>query len=555
MKKQFWVFIAILLLSSCTIKPEKITNYEKYSSTKDIQDKLHVVEDNKEHAINLRQAIALAIENNLEYRLKKIQSALSYKQYDLAKAELYPRIDISYSYDRRSTDYIKALGTTTGDPSTSQSLVPHTVKRGNIVFNWDVLDFGLSYVRAKQAADRYLMSLEQRKQMAATLINDVVKNYTLAYYGQELESQLNDMEGVINEAMKNTDQAIKNDSGDLKQMLNYKKSLMQDFRQAKDYLTYFNQSRDKLLNLINYNSSANLVNVGLKLEAPDPYLVKLPAVTSNLKFLDTIALYYRPELSESMYKIREFEKQKTIAVLEKLPSFGFNLGYNYESDKYLVYQNWWSDNMSIAWNLLSLANIPAAIDTVETQIESSKLTLLASSAVVLGEVRILLYNYKMKKYDFHLAEKESKFADDIYSHTLFMATSDLGHEQDLVRDKLSAMNSELSKLRTFVDARNIFEDLVKAMGLYNFGGELINRGYVDIAFINKWLDRFIETDFDVILQEESKRLDAIGELAINSEEGSDADKSELVEPKKEEKKPSLDEHSGSTRPAEIKPTA
>lgn len=161
----------------------------------------------------------------------------------------------------------------------------------------------------------------------------------------------------------------------------------------------------------------------------------------------------------------------------------------------------------------------------------------------------------MKKYDFHLAEKESKFADDIYSHTLFMATSDLGHEQDLVRDKLSAMNSELSKLRTFVDARNIFEDLVKAMGLYNFGGELINRGYVDIAFINKWLDRFIETDFDVILQEESKRLDAIGELAINSEEGSDADKSELVEPKKEEKKPSLDEHSGSTRPAEIKPTA
>lgn len=503
---------------SCSIKPEKITYADKIKSTKETLNALHVEDSKKsnELKLTLRDAVQLAIENNLEYRIKRVQSALAYKQYDLAKTELYPNIDLRFDYNHRSRDYIKTLGDVSGGESEAQSLIPHTIKTGNVVFNWDILDFGLSYVRAKQAADRYLLALEQRKQMAATIINDVIKNYTLAYYGQELSTKIQDMEASVNEAIKITDTVIEQEVGERHLVLGYRKTLIEDYRQAKDYLTYFNQSRDKLLNLINYASKVKLEDTPLKLAEPDPYLLKLPSVESDLLYLDTIALFFRPELSESTYKIREIEKQKTVTVLEKLPSFGFNFGYNYDSDKFLKHQNWWSDNLNLAWNLLHLATIPAAVDTVETQIEAAKLTHLASSAVILGEVRVLLYNYKMKKYDYHLAEKQSNFANNIYSHSLNMVTSGLGDEQTLITDKLIALNSELSKLRTFVDARNLFEDLILALGLYNYAGEFVNQERTDFKVVNSWMDNFNDKPFDNLVNEEYKKIESGHDLAAIS---------------------------------------
>ncbi len=534
------VFFAAIL-SSCSVAPVKLTNQDKAQVTKNTLQKLHINDSIKEFKIDLKQAIALALENNLEYRLGKVQAALAYKQYDLAKTDMYPNLDLAFAYDKRNRDYVKILGTTTGEDSTAQSLIPHTIKTGNVVFNWDVLDFGLSYVRAKQAADRYLLSMEQRKQMAAKIINDVIKSYTLAYYGQELEQQIKDLEKSLSDSLALTDSALEQGVGEKQQLLEAKKVLIEDYREAKDYLTYFSQSRDKLLNLLSFNSPNKLENSPLKLERPDPYLVKLPALDTHLLYLDTVSLFYRPEVSESIYKIKETEKQKTVAVLEKLPSFGIRLGYNYDSDKYLLHQNWWSDNLSLAWNILHLASIPAAMDTAEAQIEAAKLTQLASSAVILSEIRILLYNYKMKKYDFHLAEKESLFSGQIYEHILNLSTAGMGNEQDLIKYKLQAINSELSKLKSFADARNIFEDLVLAMGLYGLEGEFINKSYVDTAIINKWLEKFSNKEFDDIITTEFKNIDQIYNLSNSSDVYKKHNKDKESE-KPMHEKPKKDQH-------------
>lgn len=535
----FPVFITIFLitfLSSCTVAPVKLNEQDNAQVAKNTLKKLHIKDTIKEFKIDLKQAIALALENNLEYRLKKVQAALAYKQYDLAKTEMYPNLDLAFAYDKRNRDYVKTLGTTTGGESDAQSLIPHTIKTGSVVFNWDVLDFGLSYVRAKQAADRYLLSMEQRKQMAAKIINDVIKNYTLAYYGQELEQQIKDLEKSLSDSLSQTDKALEQGVGEKQQLLERQKVLVEDYRESKDYLTYFGQSRDKLLNLLSFNSPNKLENTPLKLAKPDPYLIKLPALDSQLLYLDTVSLFYRPEVSEAIYKIKETEKQKTVAVLEKLPSFGIKLGYNYDSDKYLLHQNWWSDNLSLAWNILQLASIPAAMDTADAQVEAAKLTQIASSAVILSEIRILLFNYKMKKYDFHLAEKESLFAGQLYEHSLNLLTAGMGSEQDLVRYKLQAVNAELSKLKSFVDARNIFEDLVLAMGLYGSEGEFINKSYVDTAVINKWLEKFSNNEFDEIVQIEYKNIDQAYNLSNDSqmhkEYGKKAEESEKPTHKK-----------------------
>lgn len=525
--------ISVLLgISSCATEPDKLSSIEKVTSVKESLSKLHVDDSNKKFKINLQQAIGLALQNNLEYNLQKVQQALAYKQFDLAKTDMYPNLDMTYAYDVRNRDYVKQLSDAAGT-SEPQSLVPHSVKTGNVLFNWNVLDLGLSYVRAKQAGDRYMLATEQRKQLASRTINQIIKNYTLAYYGQELVPQIKELEQSISNALEITDNAIEQGVGDKQVLLEYKKTLVEDYREAKDYLVYFQQSRERLLNYLNFNSKSKIEDTTLILEKPDNYLVKLPVVDSKLLYLDTVSLFYRPEVSEAIFKIRETNRQRYVVVLEKLPSFGFNLGYNYDSDKFLLHQNWWSHNMSIAWNILNMASIPAALDTADTQLEAAKLTHLASSAVVLGEIRVLLYNYKMKKYDYHLAEKESQFATSIYSHSLNMASAGMGDEQALVRHKLTAVNSELSKLKSFVDARNLFEDFVMALGMYSSEGNFVNNGKVDLSLLRQWMDRFNKNDFDNIIENAYKNINNNLKLSEVSDLHGDKSSEKPMQHKKE----------------------
>lgn len=495
--------ITTFLTSSCSVQPEVLSSLEKRNQVYNSLDALEYKDQNV-ISIDLRQAIVLAIENNLEYRLNKMQAALAYKQYDLAKLDLYPKIDVNTAYDHRNKDYIKNLiNTSTG---TGQSLIPHTIKTGTILFNWNVLDFGLSYIKAKQASDRYLAVTEQRKKIAMKVINDVVKNYALAYYAQEINKQIREVEQSISDSLKLTDTAIDKEIGERDKLLANRKILLDLYKVTREHLVYFNQSRDKLLNLINFNSTNQLGANMVVLMPLDKYLSKLPVVNSNLASLDVVALFNRPEITEASYKTNEVKRQKIAVVLEKLPSLGFSMGYNYDSDKFLKFQNWWSDNVHLAWNLLQLAAIEPAIDTVETQIKAQELTYLASSAVVLGEIRVLLYNYKMRQYDYNLAEKESAYTTAIYKHNLNLLSTGMNSEQEVIKDKIASMNSELEKIKSFVDARNLLEDVIMSLGLYQLNGELVNNDHVNLAVVDEWLNMFNTSRFDDIIKKEYEQI-------------------------------------------------
>lgn len=506
--------LAFALLSSCSIKPEVMTPAEMSKSTKDTLSKLHVNNDNEIVQINLKQAIAIALERNLDYRVARIQNALAYKQFDLAKLDMSPKINTNFAYNHRNKDVIKNLSGV--NPSSLQSLTPRTTRTMNISFNWAAVDFGLGYMRARQAGDRYLEVQEQRKLQTAKIINEVIKNYILSYYGQELTKKIVNLEKLVNSTFDNIDKEIEQKIGDRLQLLNLKKDLMSNYQTINGYLVTFNQARQNLLKQLNYHAKGKLETPQVKLEAPGEYLSKLPTIKSPLMELDTVAIYYRPELSQAIYKIHETEKQKLVSVIERLPGFGFTFGYNYDSDKYNVFKNWLSDNMNIAWNLLNMAVIPASLDTVETQIEAAKLTHLASSAVVLGEIRILLFNYRMKLYDYSFAEKTSKYSMDVHKQNQALVNSKMLDKQSLALSELTSFSSDLQRIKTFIDARTTLEDLLLTLGLYHSKGSFTDKDYVDTVAINKWIDNFSANNLDEILKKEANQINNLDSLAAKT---------------------------------------
>ncbi len=118
--------------------------------------------------------MARAVKYNLEARLKVMEEAAK-RQVDLATFDMLPRMALSAGYAGRdnisaSSSESVQTGTQSLEPSTSQDR-----DRGvaDLTMVWNVLDFGVAYVSAKQQGDQRLIVQERRRKVVHTIIQDV----------------------------------------------------------------------------------------------------------------------------------------------------------------------------------------------------------------------------------------------------------------------------------------------------------------------------------------------------------------------------------------------
>ena len=99
-----------------------------------------------------------------------MEAALSQRQYDLAKANILPALTVSAGYSARDKYAASASTTFTNDepdalPASPAYSVSQDKNRStaSATFTWNILDFGLSYVRAGQSADRRMIAIERQR--------------------------------------------------------------------------------------------------------------------------------------------------------------------------------------------------------------------------------------------------------------------------------------------------------------------------------------------------------------------------------------------------------
>ncbi|MBD9680864.1 TolC family protein, partial [Pseudomonas sp. PDM18] len=107
----------------------------------------------------LNDALARAIKYNLEGRLKVMEQALASRQVDLATFDMLPRMALEAGYAGRNN---VSASSSKSVLTNQQSLEPSTSQDrdrdvADLTMVWNVLDFGVSYVSAKQQADQRLI--------------------------------------------------------------------------------------------------------------------------------------------------------------------------------------------------------------------------------------------------------------------------------------------------------------------------------------------------------------------------------------------------------------
>ena len=450
---------ALLALNACTVSPKPATQGEVMSRVKDDTASMYLRQAPITGPVTIEEAVARALKYNLDYRLKRMESVLALGLSEYSSYDMLPKLLINAGYRTRNND---SGGSSIGIVDRLETLRPSTSEERNhrlasAEFSWNLLDFGVSYYRAKQQADQYLIYEERRRKVAQNLLQDVRASHWRALGAQRLEAQVKVVLERANTALERSREAENQKIVPPAVALNYQRALL-------DATSMLNQRRQDLA--FAKSELAALMNVppGVDFTLADATEATFPAAPTDPRNLEELALLQRPELREEDYKKRMTADETRKQVASLLPGISLNAGVNYDSNRFAYNSSWQQSGVNIFWNLMRLVALPSLNKTQEAQVSTDRARRQALSMAIITQLRVAVDRYKLALEDFKLADRAAQVDDRLAKNMRASVTARLDSELEAIRTEARAALGAYQRANAYANAQIAFGRLYNTLG-------------------------------------------------------------------------------------------
>ena len=460
--------MSLVFLASCATRELQplATNTLEISADDDIKTINKIREQNEIFSqnldIDLYKAIALAIENNKDIKVKLFETALASQQLEDIKFDMLPSMSANagytgsekYSATTSATVSSDSAGSLGSSYSTSRS---KDVFEQDVGFTWNALDFGLSYIRAGQSADRFLIAKEIEKKSSNNIAKDVIQAYWNALSAQKLIKKYDPLIKKVNEAL--------GDSQKIEELL---------LQKPMDALLYQKELLDIKRALISQRQTlinAKITLGGLMGLLPDqeynlvPTSQPINVLDMKLKNMEKYALVHRAELLENRYQERISVAETKAGIRSLLPSFNFNAAYTSSSNDYLQNKQNFEYGSSVGANLLNVFRAPTIKKVNEANTAIIREQRLALSMVVLSQVHLASIDFQMSMEEYETADLyysvSRKIANQVRNAQKIARFGDL----EMIREDASSLVAELRKDIAFAKMQHAVAQVYTSVGV------------------------------------------------------------------------------------------
>lgn len=477
MKRILLSTMLALAVSACSISPKPLTTgaISKFAS-----DKLSRVTADQEpvsKAITLYEAMARALKYNLDFHVELYNEALSNKQLDVARAETLPKLIGSVGYFNRNNN----------SGNQNSTFFPDKQKFENdLTFSWNILDFGLSKVRAKQAADEVLIAQETRRKIINRIIEDVRTAYWRAVSADRLVTGLRKLEHRTQRALKDSKALQRDGEASPLTALTYQRELVEIQQRIQRLEKDLSLAKIQLAALMNVRPGERFTL------AQPPRHANTTALKMTGEEMVFAALENRPELRDIQYKLRINSKETKAALLELLPGIYIFGGPNFNSDDYLLNSNWIGWGAKATFKLLGAFKYPAKKRLIRAEEEVLDARALAVTMAIMTQVHVSRVRYHHSKDLYRTAAKHLEIQRGIVKQIRASHAEGQASEQTLIREEMNTLASQVSADIAYADLQNSYANIFASMGVDPYEGDLQpNAGVDDLAKALKqvWIER------------------------------------------------------------------
>lgn len=463
MRISFIIIAVAVLVSGCAVTREPLTSQEIEQRVE--QDLMAMQVDQQpigDKPITLYEAMARAINYNLDHRLKMMEITLANENLDVSKYDLLPEITASAGYTTRDND-LASYSESMADGSeslTSSSSQEKNNFTADLKVVWNVLDFGVSYLRTKQETDQVLILEERRRKVVQNIIQDVRYAYWRAVCAERLVYQMVDLLDKSKSALKRSREMTREGLAAPKESLEYQRALLENIRMLWEIIQHLSPAKVQLASLMNLPPGTTYYLAEPQWDNPE-----VPGFSTRISELEQLALISRPELREEDYNARISALDVRKTMLQMLPGLELQLGYNYDSNKYLYNEDWWNAGSFLSHKLFNLISGPARIEAAEAHVDFVDLRRKAVSMAVMLQVRLAHQRYHLVNRQYlvnrNLDEINVRLNDQIIQETVAGRTDEL----TAIRSATNAMVARLRHYQAYAEMQNAAGRLYNSLGL------------------------------------------------------------------------------------------
>ena len=414
--------------------------------------------------LTLEKAFAMALKYNLENRVALLEATLANNSFDLSRAELLPDLAANAGYTNRSNDLASfSNSVATGDESLeSSSSQEREQVTGDISFSWNLLDFGLSYLTAKQGADNYLIADKARQKVMLTLLQEVRSAYWYAVAMEAMEDELEELyleaEDILDDLQVNRREGLQDPISVLTEM----RTIIETLQVLDQVRQSISTSKTRLAQLINIE---NLDSI--RLEVSDDY-EKLFRVSDDPEVMQEMELYALTNSSDyiaEVYNARIEQDETRKTMLQLFPGLEFSYGENYTSNRFSLNDSWGQLSANITGDLMNLVNVKTIRKFRDT---SELLTLnrkLAINMAVVAGVNITWQEYQNSLIQFDRAALLNEIDSQLFELTNLQEANSVGTNIATIQSKLRAFSSSMGERESYASAQTAYGAYLSSLGV------------------------------------------------------------------------------------------
>lgn len=456
------VALAVALVGAgCAIVPKPLTEGELSNLAAEKLEKVVAEQEPVRGPIDLYEAMARARKYNLDYQVEVYEKALKAAELDLSHYKLLPKIVGNAGFTRRNNF----------DASSSFNLVSQTPNFGastsrekdlrdrDLEISWDVLDFGLSYVRARQTADKVLIAEETKRKVINRIIEDVRTAYWRAISADRLIARLRHLEGRARRALANARSLASERQTSPITALTYERELVEIKRALQELQRDLSVAKTQLAALMNIKPGTDF-----RLRVPHRYRGGL-RLKSSAKDMIWTALQNRPELREVWYRQRINIHEADAAMLELLPNFRLFASTNYNSNRFLLNNHWLGWGAKATWHLLKVVEYPAKSAVIQDQDALLEQRSLALTMAIMTQVHVARVRFHQYGREVSTAREYHDVQRRLVENMRVEHAAGRISEQTLIREEMNTLVAEVKYDIAYAGLQNAYANVYASMGL------------------------------------------------------------------------------------------
>lgn len=480
--KHVWISsVAAIFLTACQTSVEVISEEEFAAAGQALKAQIEAEVAPVTQSISLYEAMARALKYNLDHRVAMMETDLARADYDLSRYDLLPKVVASGGYFGRDNDPgASSLSLLSGreslEPSTSTE---REFLSGDLTASWNILDFGLSKIRAQQLGNEALIYEERRRKAIIQIMEDVHRAYWRAVSSERLSNRLYKLEADVETAFSQSRTLYTARQTAPMPALTYQRELNDIQGQAQKMSRELTLAKMELAALMGLTPSKTFT-LAVPTHSDRPMTLAMPLE----KMIDH-ALEKRPEVRESAYAQRIATGDIKRAALEALPSLEGFAGLNGNTNDFLFNQDWVSYGARVSWNLIDVFKTPVRKKRAKAKAQLEEQRGLAAAMAVMTQVGVsrARYNSLMKEYTTANvgAEVQSDILDQVEALTRASASS----RQSLIRERMNTIISDARRDIIHAEMQEAAASVFTAMGFDPYSADIT--GEEDISTIAKSL--------------------------------------------------------------------